>query len=346
MATIRAILLSLALAFFAMSHTAAHASALGDAAAALQPGEWVQFNTNGFNANLLRQGDHHALQYQESMKWDPIERKIQFVGSGHLEPYIQITYDEASNSWSKKSLPGQFGDSHGYDHMAIDPVSRRFFFRQFNGNRLEILNLNSGQWTRSATLGADQWLVAGGLAWIPELDGVLFVDSVQISMYSPSNDSWSTVTENTNGLGEYHNFAEYSPVHKVTIYGGGNGSSAVYRLDADGSVRRMGDAPVGLGIHQSMVVADPVSGNFLVFTAGSFYEYDPMADTWSRQSVDIPYQDGTDPGVVGASAAPISTHGVIMIVKYDFDNSKVFLYRHESGVGQEPPTRPDPPEFN
>ena len=346
MARVRSVFISfIGIALCAMG-TSAQSSELGDLAAALQPGEWQELPTSGFNSALLTQGSHHALQYQESMKWDPVDRKMHFVGSGHLEPYIQVTFDEANNSWSKRDVPGYFDTSHGYDHMAIDPVGRRFYFRQFNGSRLDILNLDTGQWSTSSRMNADQWLVAGGLAWIPELESVLFVDSVEISLYTPRTDSWSLVTRNTNGLGEYHNFAEYSPVHQVTIYGGGNGSNTVYRIDANGNVERMSDSPVGLGIPQSMVVADPISGNFLVFTDNSFYEYDPIADRWSRQSVSIPFGPGVDPGVIGASAAPMSTHGVIMIVKYDGNDSRVYLYRHQAGVGEPPPSRPLPPEFN
>jgi len=37
--------------------------------------------------------------------------------------------------------------------------------------------------------------------------------------------------------------------------------------------------------------------------------------------------------VFGCVATPVSSHGVVMFVKYDHDNPKVFLYKH-AAAGQ------------
>lgn len=316
-----------------------NASVLSDAAASLEPGDWVELNTVGFNAQLLDQGIHHALQYQESMKWDPQRGELHFVGSGHLEPYLHIVYSEATNSWSERPTPSYWGTSHGYDHMAIDPVGRRFFFRQFNSGRLEIYDLDNRTWSRSSTNSSGGWSVAGGLAWVPNAAGALFVDIEEVGLYQPSGDNWNRVTRDTSGMGGYHNWAEHSPVHDITMYGGGNGSSAMYHYSPSNGATRVNDAPVGMGIHQSVNVTDPISGNLLVFKEGSRHEYNPTTQSWSQFQLSMPYTDGADAGIVGTAAAPISTYGVIMLVKYDYGESRVFLYRHSPG---EPPKRPLP----
>ena len=42
-----------------------------------------------------------------------------------------------------------------------------------------------------------------------------------------------------------------------------------------------------------------------------------------------PIFDAPSPGdVFDCVAAPINTYGVIMFVKYDFHNSKVYIYKH------------------
>ena len=79
-------------------------------------------------------------------------------------------------------------------------------------------------------------------------------------------------------MGVYHNIAEYSPVHKMVLFGGGNGSSDLYKLDAKGKVTTLKKTPIGVGTMQSIVTLDPVSGDFLVFGKnGSFYVYDVAA---------------------------------------------------------------------
>ena len=324
--------------------TPALSSELGDAAANLAPGEWTRFTVTGFNDNLLLQDEgHHVLQYTDSMKWDPVRNEVNFVGSGHLQPYKHIVYAESNNSWASQSVPSYFGTSHGYDHMALDPVGRKLYFRYFNNDLLEIYDLDNKNWSRSSRLTADVWQVAGGMAWFPERKGVVFADSSEISMYLPANNSWKSLSTNVGALGPYHNFAEYSPEHKLVIYGGGNDSRAIFQIDSSGTITRKANAPFNLGITASIIVVDPVSGNFLVFTDSAFYEYDPIADSWKKQSVSIPFRNGVDNGVFGAAAVPISTHGVVMIVKYDGNNSKVFLYKHAAGSGTPPPPPPPPP---
>src|SRR5262245_31505984 len=119
-------------------------------------------------------------------------------------------------------------------------------------------------------------------------------------------------------MGPYHNFAEYSPVHKVILFGGGNGSSDLYKLDAAGKVTALKKAPIGLGTMQSIVTLDPVSGDFLIFgKGGSFYVYDVTSDAWKRQGGKVPIFEPTrvaDNKVWHVTATPVSTYGVTMFV--------------------------------
>src|SRR5262249_23766286 len=131
------------------------------------------------------------------------------------------------------------------------------------------------------------------------------------------------------------NFAEYSPVHKVMIFGGGNGSSDLHKLDANSKVTTQKKAPIGLGTMQTIVTLDPVSGDFLVFSKnGSFYVYHVLNHAWKLPEGKLPSLGRTRVAAnkVGhVTAAPLSSFGVTMFVKYynaDPPRAWVYLYKH------------------
>lgn len=324
----------------------ASATELSDAAAQAQPGTFVQMNVPGFDDSLLYWNGRHAFQYTDELKWDPVRREVLFTGAGHLVQTRHLVYSESANQWTSSVPPTNITTTHGYDHAAIDVANRKYYFRAFNERHFEILDLDTGSWSRGNRFG-DVMQVAGGIAWFPELGRVIFVDDYQgILSWNPENGNWSTLQANVS-TGPYHNYAEYSPVHRVVIAGGGNDSRSVYRVNSNGSVTRMGDAPVDLGITATTITVDPVTGNFIVITiGGTAYEYEPISDTWTRLSISLPQmftnRNGAN-GEWGLVATPIDTYGVILFAKYEGNNSKMFVYRHSASSGTPPPPLPNPP---
>lgn len=326
----------------AAAQSRAVASELGDTATAVQPGAFAEMNVSGFNNNLLFWEGRHAFAYTDTLKWDPNARKVHFTGAGHLVTTKHLVYTESTNSWQTLTAGGSHV-AHGYDHAAIDPAGRKYYFRGFNRNHLEIYDLDSRNWTQSSSFPSN-YQVAGGVAWFPELGRVIVFDErAGIVAYNPGNNLWSTLATNVVA-GNYHNFAEYSPVHRVVIAGGGNDFKSIYRVDASGSVTKMKDAPFNLGITASVVTVDPVSGNFIVVRPnGSFYEYNPMSDVWTNIGVSVPSKlltNSGDSGGWGLLATPVSTHGVILFAKYDGDSSSMFVYKHSESSGN--PVDPTP----
>jgi hypothetical protein len=87
---------------------------------------------------------------------------------------------------------------------------------------------------------------------------------------------------------------------------------------------------VPVAVTQTVIAPDPVSGKFLVFADGNrFYDYDLATDTWTQKNATSVPPIWKDGDVFDAVAAPVSTHGVVMLVKYDFDRSRIFLYKHQ-----------------
>ena len=321
----------------------ARASALSDAAAALQPGQWTVVNTGNFNRALLDDGaGYHVFYYTEDVEWDPVSRQLLFVGGGHATDAEFLRYRESTNSWTRTKPAGDFWHSnfsHAYDHNAIIPSLGKFFFRQpayDPSDRIEIYDIPSGTWTRSAAMPYRPGC-CGGLEYFPELNGLVLANGdAGLLLYDPVANRWSELSG--GHWGDYHNFAEYSPVHKVMIFGGGesSGTKTIFRLNASRQITRLADAPGHLGTTHSVVTTDPVSGNFLVFFDNAFYELNPATNTWRKMSTNAPWQ--ASGGIWGVVATPISTYGVVAFAKYGGDNSKVYLYRHTAGSGGSAPT--------
>jgi hypothetical protein len=329
-------------AILGLCSAAVQASALSEAAGSLQPGEWMQFSTNNFNDSTLNESGP-IFVYAEEMKWDRNRNEMEFIGAYHYQPVVHLVYSEATNSWSRRSIGGVMGmPFHGYDHMALSDTTRMLYVRPFGagGNKLQRYNLDTQQWSASASFsGPVQDAV--GVEWFPELNKVVYIDEYAVRLYDPASNSWSTPLEDPAGLGPYHNFAEYSPKHKVMIMGGGNGSRAIWRMNSSGQITRLSDAPIEVGVMNSIITADPGSGNFLVFGKGASYEFNPISNSWTP----LP----TPPFVTLSSefqhvqyavAGAIPTYGVVMVAKYNGSGSRVYLYKHSPSA---PVITPKPP---
>jgi len=137
-------------------------------------------------------------------------------------------------------------------------------------------------------------------------------------------------------MGPYQNFMKYDPVHRLVLFGGGEGDNHVYKLDVAGQVTALRDAPIGVGILDTVITNDPVTGNYLVFgIANDFYVYDVTTDTWTLQSGGTTppifnppvYSDSPVHGIV---VAPVSTYGINIFAKCYVDDCHTYLYKHAS----------------
>jgi hypothetical protein len=332
---------------------------LGDLAHQLSPGSFAKLDTNGLNNDLLTNEDagSYIFQWTDDIVWDPRTQQLLFIGVPHTGTSEFITYSAATNAWTAEPDPYFFTLFwHAYDHNAIDSAAGLFYHR--HNEKVYRYDIVARRWSELPDLPASSFGCCGGFDYFPELKALVFVDGDWgVWLFNTVTNSWQHVA-NTSvpdvgaglpnlPMGPYHNFTEYSPVHKVMIFGGGNGSSDLYRLDASGTIRKMRNAPVTLGIAKTIITVDPVSGHFLVFSENrSVYQYNPLSDAWTLLNIPTPpfFDSGPDGPVSGTVATPVSTHGVVLFVNYNHDNSSVYLYRHTAGGA---PTvdlvRPAPP---
>ena len=111
------------------------ATALGDLAAALQPGKWTQVIATGFTYELLKDVDPaHILQYTDDARWDPVSKTFLYLGQGHQSNWDGnssttcrfIRYRDADNTFENVGKIPQEYLGLAYDQSALDPATGDF----------------------------------------------------------------------------------------------------------------------------------------------------------------------------------------------------------------------------
>ncbi len=325
---------------------------LGDLAASMQPGTWAELTTNNI-AVFKDCGQGHHIPYAEGIRWDPVTRAAYYFGSDDPiscpapDNYSKfIRYVEATNTWEllPTSPYAETGHVHQYDGVDIDVVHRTFNFLHAAGSLpLRVYNLDTGTWTsRGNAIGG--YVCCEGMAYFPEAHAFFHVRQGDLYRLDDGASTWVHVSGGMDT--NYHSFIEYNPIHKVMLFGGGNGKRTVYKLTSDGVIKRMSDSPVGMRVPSAEFTYDPVTGIFILFEEDAgWYTYDVTRDTWTPQSrTGVPAQmwvsgDG-DP--FNSLATPIPNHGVIMFTSCTQSAScKVFLYKHAPQTADvTPPAKP------
>ena len=301
---------------------------LAKLAAGMKPGTWAELKTEGYGADFLKVQNHHILEYTDTAVWDPKSQQVLFVGQGHYSAVKFITYSAATNTWKRLPTPTWWeGDAksgkgpigHAYQNNTIDPARGYLFHHQSATRLVHKYDIAKGEWS---TLPEIKGAAAGhgtALAYFPERKGLVRVLGGTVHCYDEEKNAWSLLKDKV-AMGPYHNIAKYNPVDKSVIFGAGNGSKTLHRLDAQGNTTSLKDAPFVIRISSTVTAVDPVHGDLLVLSMedkGKFYALDLKKNAW-RQLPDAPIAEGV--------TAPINTHGVTMV----FANrpAKVFLYKH------------------
>jgi hypothetical protein len=318
----------------------AQASALGDLAASMKAGEWKELTTQGLTDDLLLVPPGNLLQYADNGVWDPGSRQFLLIGGAHAPvPNMRfLSYQESTNAWRILQSQDWFCltdgcVSHPNDHHAIDAAAGVMYYRMFNREVVRKFEIATGTWSALPAMPVKIG-VSGGLAYFPELGGLIAAGEGTVELNTKSTQQWTKLSP-PEGLpmGGYQSFSEYNPVHKVVIFGGGVDHSEIYKIDPAGKVTKMKNAPYVPSIPYSVETVDPVSGDFIFlrystdWVISHMYSYNVVTDVWKELPAP-PLATGT-----GLAAAPVSTHGVMMFLAYDWHTPKVYLYKHDNMKG-------------
>lgn len=341
-------------------------SVLAETAAEMNAGEWRELATGNLEPTLAQTtcgATGSIFPFSEDAVWDPASHRVYFIGSDHI--YIGncpgmigqrfISYSEAENNWSALPNPPWFAPTvaHGYDHSAID-VARGIYYHFPYGESdrtVHRYDITDEKWlpdtptapTRACCTGVEYFPEFVGADSSAPAGGLVFAGDGNVWAHRTSANQWTgALSDSRLNFGEYHTVAEYNPVHKVVIFGGGEVYSlaqafnTLFKLAPDGTVTALNNAPFTLRVNLSIVTVDPVSGDYLVFGPnGEFYVFDVIANKWTQKTGSplfaAPLRNGIVTTVDLTVAAPISTYGVVMFIKHIPGNAaqtKVYLYKH------------------
>jgi hypothetical protein len=263
--------------------TLAWGTVLGDLAASLKPNSWSVLNTENIGEALGNSGGINGFifGYTDGGAYDPISEQWLFVGGDHAGPPRFVTYSAKTNAWRIESKPSFLGSGtcHGYDHSAIDPDRGIFYTRLFGGDNIYKYNIASKSWS-TVTSGAND-ACCTGMEYFPEMGGLVYATDGRIRFYDISSGQWSVLASGLPTTA-YHQVAEYNPVHKVVIAGGGNASNQLYKVDAKGNVTPIAQPSFSITPAAATLTVDPVSGLFLVLAKDQkLYGYNVRTDQWS-----------------------------------------------------------------
>lgn len=365
---------SAACAFLVVSALPAHGTVLGDLAAQLRPGEWRELPTAGFSGILLPSfagdGQSPFIEFTDRAQRNPLTKKIYILGcargstGGSGISYVCggtdaedagfVEYDENTNAWRRMPAAPVNSAPHAYNHAAMNPANGDYYYIESSQlSNKKLWKLSGGVW-QTLPYPPNVFSGFGALEFFPEMNALVYIDGgdgwpPKVLTLSPGASSWTSTPLN-HPIGKFSNFSEYSPRHKVLFFGGGtNNERVLLKMDAQGRVTRCADAPIPLGVFGfgGRQTIDPVSGNLLALETGtngpgtgSVYEYDPVADRWTKHGT---HPLGTPYGPVIAVLVPVYEHGVVFAVNYSYGNNKVYLYRHSAGSGTPAPVDIAPP---
>jgi hypothetical protein len=341
-------------------------TALGTLAGSMAPGTWAQLNGIPNQDAILGVGNVSGtmIHFSNSMPWNPFSKVIEIIGMDHnwgMQRHVR--YDVKTNQFILVAADDGLGTQvqHGYDHNTVNPFTGDLYHRFYSGFTGTISSfkkvLGGSSFVALPGVSASDQVAIGATWWSGPFVGggaqgsfMIFnsgnalgnANDGQILAYNPLSNTWFYNQQGKApfyGSGStYHSLIEYSSIKNVAVYGGGNvAPNRLWRLNSDGSFLAMPNVPAGkgVGIQQGLLVNEPVSGNFLLLSAGELWELNPSGSgTWTQQTgsrvppgaVGVP-GPGTPEAVIASS---ISDYGVVaFITQPGHTGATFFLYKHQ-----------------
>lgn len=340
-------------------------SALAVLATSMAPGSWAKLTPANDQNPVLGVGSVSGtmLHYCNSMPWNPVSKAIEIIAEDHnYGSQRHVRYVESTNQFLLVANDAGLGNgpAHGYDHNAVNPYTGDLYHRLFSGFSGQISvrkkALGALGFTSIPSVPAADQVAVGACWWSGSFVGAggqgcfLIFNSGNatgtakdghIAAYDPLTSKWFYSQEGKApfyGSGStYHSLIEYSAKKNVAVFGGGNAApNKLWRLNSDGSSLAMPNVPSGkgVGIQQGLLIDEPVTGNFLLLSAGQLWELNPSGSgTWTQLTgTRVPPSGVGIPGPSNPQAvicSSIADYGVVAFITQPNQNGgTLFLYKH------------------
>ena len=265
--------------------------------------------------------------------YDPVRRKMVFVGAGYGGQCGYVVYDEATDSWSRTVFSENI--IHSWDHVAYDASRGYLYFSGELGGTLRRIDIDTGTLSYDGSLPWHGSVDTYGMEYWPSKDGIIVSNQSGDAYFRPHGGSFSLLTSNLQNVG-YDSMLSHNPVRDVMYWGGGNGTEEVFKeIATDGAVTSLSNA-FYLYVGSTVANCDPVTGDLIVrHTAGGSPEMSKYVhgSGWSTISTSIPSyltgKRGSFDAAVNHELYP--SRGVIMYVTTDVgipSVGEVWLYRY------------------
>ena len=265
--------------------------------------------------------------------YDPVRRKLFFIGAGYGGICGYVVYDENTDTWSRKV----FGESiiHSWDHVAYDASRGYLYFSGQLGGALRRIDVDTGTLTYEGSLPWNGSVDTYGMEYWPSKDGIIISNRTGDAYFRPHGGSFALITGNLRNAG-YHSMLAHNPVRDVMYWGGGNGTTTQFsEIATNGTVKDLDNA-YHLYVADTRAICDPVTGDLIVqrgnggSPAMSKYVH---GSGWSTISSSVPSFVSSKRNAWGASIQhPLfPTKGVFVYLVMDAaspSEARAFLYRY------------------
>jgi len=302
-------------------------TAIGKLANSMEPGSWAELKTEGFS-QLAGVDGELMFRSAESVVWLPRSQQVLFAGPGQQGTPKFLSYSAATNQWSLMPDPSwKNRAAPAYDNNAADPRKDSFYHNPAGSLEVHYFPLARNSWRQLRRLPAGATKGAGtALVYSDEMNGLVRVAGGEVYFLAREVPDWVLLRDDLP-IGDSLNVAEYVPVHKTLVLGGGGNCSRLYKLSRKESFIELPAPPIDeVAVGKTVLTSDPVSGDLLLFEVGArrLHSYDFKTPNWKTHDArTAPFRDPAR----NIAATPIDTYGVVFFIQ---EGNVAVLYKHES----------------
>jgi hypothetical protein len=216
--------------------------------------------------------------------------------------------------------------THFYDKLAISPEHRLF---AVNMDGLFLYQIDKAVWSPripTSSGGKDAYQV---IEYFPKMNAFIYECN-----WGRDLRLWDVEKKEERRLGSYafgiHGVMEYSPTHKVMVFGAGDASGGpnpnLYLLAEDGKVTGLKPPPIHLNCTPtSKFMCDPASGEYVAVGVKDkrVFAFHALRDEW-KEIPGLSLPEGESLGV------SINTYGVMMLLARTGGREfRCYLYKHK-----------------